>query len=147
METEINNDGQAGLAIDELTEMPCPSCAETIKSAAIKCRFCGEALSSQEAGALDVELLTDPGQKTFKIREGGKNGTVEIQADRIIRIFKKMVGKDDIQTIPIKSISGVHHDRKTLGTDLVKLDIGAVSYEWKVSNAEQMVALVHSKMF
>ena len=147
METEINNDGQAGLAIDEPTEIPCPSCAETIKSAAIKCRFCGEALSSQEAGALDVELLTDPGPKTFKIREGGKNGTIEIQADRIIRTFTKMMGKNDIQTIPIKSISGVHHDRKTLGTDLVKLDIGAVSYEWKVSNAEQMVALVHSKMF
>lgn len=165
MSTEINTDvqqptpasdfanvsmgsGQAGSAIDEPTEMPCLFCAETVKSAAIKCRFCGETLSSQEAGAAPgIEPLTDSGPQTFKIREDERNGTVEIQADRIIRIRKKTVGKDDIQTIPIESISGIHSDRKTLGMDLVKLDIGAVSYEWKVSNAERMVALVHSQEF
>jgi hypothetical protein len=133
---------------DEPAEMPCPFCAETIKSAAIKCRFCGETLTSQEAGAAPlVESPTDSGPQIFKIREDGKNGTVEIQADRIIRTRKKTMGKDDIQTIPIKSISGIHHDRKSLGTDLVKLDVGSVSYEWKVSDAERMVAAVHSRMF
>ena len=57
------------------------------------------------------------------------------------------MGKDEIQTIPIKSITGVHHDRKIMGADLVKLDIGSVSYEWKLAGAEQMVAAIHSRMF
>jgi len=81
------------------------------------------------------------------IREDGKNGTVEIFDDRIVRTRKKRVGKNDIQTIPMKSISGVHHDRKSLGTDLVRLDIGSVSYEWKVSKAETMVSELHRRMF
>ncbi len=83
----------------------------------------------------------------FNIREDGKNGTVEIFPDRLVRTRKKRVGKDDVQTIPMKSISGVHHNRKTVGTDVVKLDVGSVSYEWKVSNAESMVAALHERMY
>ena len=134
----------------ETAEISCPFCAETIKAAAIKCRFCGETLTS-EREATDAPPTASVGAPTgseiFKIREEGKNGTVEVHADRLIRTRKKTIGKDDIQTIPLKSISGVHHDRKTLGTDLVKLDVGSVSYEWKVSNAERMVAAIHSRMF
>ena len=83
----------------------------------------------------------------YLIREEGKNGTVEILDDRLVRERKKRIGKTDIQTIPLRSVSGVHHDRKTLGTDLVRLDVGPVSYEWKVKNAEEMVAELHSKIF
>ena len=83
----------------------------------------------------------------YMIREEGKNGTVEILEDRLVRERKKRIGKTDIQTIPLRSVTGVHHDRKTLGTDLVRLDVGAVSYEWKVKDAEEMVAELHSKIF
>ena len=83
----------------------------------------------------------------YQVREDGKNGTVEVQDDRIIRTRMKLVGKDDVQTIPLKSVSGVHHDRKTLGTDQVRLDVGSISYEWKVSQAEAMVAELHQKMY
>jgi hypothetical protein len=37
-----------------------------------------------------------------------------------------------VQTIPIRAITAVSHDRKTLGTDLVNLTVGSVSYEWNV---------------
>lgn len=83
----------------------------------------------------------------YMIREDGKNGTVEILDDRIVRTRKKRMGKDDVQTIPIKAITAVAHDRKTLGTDEVKLTIGSVSYEWKVKDAERMVAELHAKMY
>lgn len=83
----------------------------------------------------------------YMIREEGKNGKVEVLEDRLIRTRSKLIGKDDVQTIPIKAITAVSHDRKTLGTDEVKLTVGSVSYEWKVRNAEEMVAELHSKMF
>lgn len=84
---------------------------------------------------------------TYAIREEGKNGSVEIQKDRIVRTRKKHVGKDDIQTIPIAAITGVSHDRKTVGTDQVHLQVGSVTYQWKVSSAERMVAELHDRMF
>ena len=84
---------------------------------------------------------------TYMIREEGKNGTVEIFPDRIVRTRKKTIGKDDVQTFPMKSITAVSHDRKTLGTDEVKLQVGSVSYEWKVRNAEAMVAEIHGHMY
>lgn len=87
------------------------------------------------------------GGAVFQVREEGKNGRVEITADRLIRTRKKTVGKDDIQTIPLKAITSVSHDRKTLGTDIVHLTAGPISYEWKVANAEQMVAILHERMF
>ena len=34
---------------------PCPFCAETIQSAAIKCRFCGEFLNTDKAKALEAD--------------------------------------------------------------------------------------------
>jgi hypothetical protein len=84
---------------------------------------------------------------TYMVREDGKNGTVEIFPDRIVRTRKKLVGKDDVQTFPIKAITGVSHDRKTIGTDQVLIQFGSVSYEWKVKDAEAMVAELHAIMY
>jgi len=53
----------------------------------------------------------------WQIRESGKNGSVEIQDGALIRIIKKRVGKDDRQTIPLKGITSVSHDRKRMKTD------------------------------
>ena len=84
----------------------------------------------------------------FMVREDGKNGTVAVHDDRIVRTFKKRIGKDDINTIPVKAITSIHHDRKTIGTDIVHLQVGsAVTYEWKIKNAEQMVTAVQQAMF
>lgn len=83
----------------------------------------------------------------YSIKEEGKNGTVEVFDDRIVRTRKRTIGKDDIQTFPIKAVTSVSHDRKMIGSDLVRITFGSVSYEWKVGNAEALVAEIHSKMF
>ena len=85
--------------------------------------------------------------RVYAIREDGKNGTVQIFNDRLIRIRKKHFGKEDRQVIPLKAISSFSHDRRMLGTDIVYLNVGSLTYEWKVSQAESMVAELHLKVF
>lgn len=83
----------------------------------------------------------------YTIRERGKNGTVALHADRIVRTRRKRVGKDDVQTIPLKAVIGVSHDRTILGTDRVKVTVGSETYEWKVKEAEKMVADLHKLIY
>ena len=83
---------------------------------------------------------------TFKIHEEGRNGTVEVFDDRIVRTLKKRLGRDDTQTIPIRAVTAVHHDRRT-GRDRVRLDTAGASYEWKVSNGRQLVDELNAKMY
>lgn len=83
----------------------------------------------------------------YTIREEGRNGTVEVFADRIVRTRKKHLGKDDVQTIPMKAVTAVSHDRKTLGADEVKVQVGSVSYEWKAKDAERLVAELHQHLY
>jgi Protein of unknown function (DUF2510) len=84
---------------------------------------------------------------SYVIREDGKNGTVQVFDGRVVRTMKKMLGKDDVQTFPIRAITSVSHDRKTLGTDEVRITFGSISYEWKVKDAERFVAEVQTQMF
>ncbi|MDP9201117.1 MAG: hypothetical protein M3P26_04190 [Gemmatimonadota bacterium] len=84
----------------------------------------------------------------YMVREEGKNGTIEVLEDRIVRTIKRRMGKNDVQTIPIKAITGVSHNRKTLGTDEVTLQIGgATAYTWKVKDAEDMVAELNGRIY
>lgn len=84
---------------------------------------------------------------TYTIKEDGKNGTVTVYEDRIIRVIKKTMRKDDIQTIPIRSIDGVYHNRKTVKSDIVTLNVNARSFEWKTKAAEALVAEIHEAMY
>jgi hypothetical protein len=84
---------------------------------------------------------------TFKIREAGKNGTVEVFDDRLVRTIKHRVTKNDVQTIPLKAITSVHHNRKITKTDTVQLQAGVVNYEWKVSKADEFVRVVNERIF
>ena len=76
----------------------------------------------------------------YRIREKGKNGTLEITSDFLIRTIKKRLGKDDRETIPIRAISSVRHDRKQMKTDDVQVVTSGQVWEWKVKNAEKFVA-------
>ena len=76
----------------------------------------------------------------YTIREKGKNGTLEITSDFLIRTIKKRLGKDDRETIPIRAISSVRHDRKRMKTDDVQVVTSGQVWEWKVKNAEKFAA-------
>lgn len=83
---------------------------------------------------------------TYKIHESGRNGTIEILDDRIIRTLKKRLGRDDTQTIPMHAITAVHHDRRA-GRDRVRLDTSGQSYEWKVTDGKGLVEELNAKMY
>jgi len=82
----------------------------------------------------------------YKIHESGRNGTVEVLDDRIVRTLKKRLGRDDTQTIPIRAVVAVHHDRRA-GRDRVRLDTGGAAYEWKVSDGKGLVEELNAKMY
>ncbi len=48
------------MVLTDLKTKQCPFCAETIRAAAIKCRFCGEFLNSPKAKALEADLEQEP---------------------------------------------------------------------------------------
>ena len=47
------------MVLTDLKTKQCLFCAETIRAAAIKCRFCGEFLNSDKAKALEADLESD----------------------------------------------------------------------------------------
>ena len=49
------------MTVIDMQTKPCPFCAETIQSAAVKCRFCGEFLNTKKAKALQADPDADPG--------------------------------------------------------------------------------------
>ena len=75
----------------------------------------------------------------YTIREKGKNGTVEITSDFLIRTIKKRF-RGDRETIPIRAITSVRHDRKVMKTDDVQVVTSGQVWEWKVKDAEKFVA-------
>ena len=82
----------------------------------------------------------DKNVSDYKIREGGKNGSVEIVEGTLVRTISKRLGKDDRQMIPLKGISSVNHDRKRMKTDDVTVITSGATFTWKVANADDFVA-------
>ncbi|MGI9528767.1 MAG: hypothetical protein ACR2NG_03580 [Acidimicrobiia bacterium] len=83
---------------------------------------------------------------TFMIREAGKNGSVEVFDDRLVRTIKNRITKNDQQIFPLKSVTSVHQDRKMLRTDKVRMTVGIETYEWKVKDAERFVKVVNERI-
>ena len=78
------------------------------------------------------------------VKEAGKNGTVEVYADRIIRTMKRTFGKDDVQTIPIRAVTAVTLNRRTFGASEVTVTVGAMHYVWKSSTAEALANQINA---
>ncbi len=85
----------------------------------------------------------------YKIREEGINGYIEVTSGAVVRTINRFLGKNDQNIIPIGQITKVEHDRKRLGTDVVKLHVSDKIYEWKIkhsSKAELMVREITENM-
>jgi hypothetical protein len=83
----------------------------------------------------------------YKVREEGKNGTVQVLPDRIVRTIKKHLGRDDTQTIPLKAVHEVKIERRIGRGDTVKIATSAGSYEWKSGAAQALHDEIQSHLF
>lgn len=83
----------------------------------------------------------------YSIFEDGKNGTVHFEPQRLVRRVKKLVGKDDVQTIPIRAITAVSIDRKMVGKPVVTLTTSGDRYEWKMAKGEEFKAQLDNAMY
>lgn len=93
------------------------------------------------APAPSVELDLEPStQNSWMIKEDGRNGSVILTGPALVRTFKRRLGKDDVMTIPLRSITSVHLDRRSLGTDVVTVTSGHAGHQWKVKDAETFVS-------
>lgn len=68
----------------------------------------------------------------YTIRESGANGSVEVKPDKIIRRFKKRLGRDHKVEIPMKDVSSVHRDGR-IGADAVEVKTRDAKYKWKIA--------------
>lgn len=82
----------------------------------------------------------------YKIHERGRNGSVEVLEDRIVRTLRRRLGREDTQTIAFRAITAVHHDRR-VGRDRVRIETSRASYEWKVTDGAGLVEELNAKMY
>lgn len=87
------------------------------------------------------------GVNVHTVREDGRNGSVAVYNDRIVRQIRKWVGSTDTQTIPMKAISGIHLDRRTLGSNVLHVTVGARTYEWKSPTAEALADQINAAIY
>ena len=87
------------------------------------------------------------GAGEYSISEDGRNGSVRFEPGRLVRTVKKRIGKDDVQTIPVKAITSVQVDRKMVGKPVVTIATGAVSYEWKMARGEDFKTELDGVMY
>lgn len=88
----------------------------------------------------------EPATREWMVREDGRNGTLVLDDRALVRIFRRRLGKDDVLTIPLRSIGSVHHDRRSLGTDVVTVTAGHTSHSWKVKGADAFVAQLNESI-
>jgi hypothetical protein len=84
---------------------------------------------------------------TYIVKEDGKNGTIEVFDDRIERVLKKLIGKPDEETIPMRAITGVKLDKKLIGSPTVFVQTASHKYEWKIKNGEEFAKELNSKLY
>ena len=68
----------------------------------------------------------------YTIRESGADGSVEVEPDRIIRRYKKRLGRDHKLEIPMREVKSVHLDRR-IGADAVEVKTRDAKYKWKIA--------------
>lgn len=82
---------------------------------------------------------------TYTVKEQGKNGTVEIIGATIVRTIRKVIGKDDVTTIPLRMVASVHLNRRTMGADVVTVTTtGGQTFEWKTSGASDIANSINT---
>jgi hypothetical protein len=78
---------------------------------------------------------------TYEIREDGPNGSVDVEPDKIVRRYKKRLGRDRELKIAMRDVSSVHVDHR-IGTNAVVLKAHDTEYTWKIAgdgNAKRLV--------
>lgn len=83
-----------------------------------------ERINQKAAKAQGVDLET-----SFVISEEGRNGKISFDQAGLHREIKKTLGKDDRQFIPYNSIQFVEHNRKSIGRDVVAVQVGSKTFE------------------
>ena len=68
----------------------------------------------------------------YTIRESGADGSVEVKPDKIIRRYKKRLGRDHKVEIPMRDVASVHLDRR-IGADAVEVKTRDAEYKWKIA--------------
>lgn len=77
----------------------------------------------------------------YEIREDGPNGSVEVEPHKIVRTYKKRLGRDGKLEIAMHDVSSVHLHRRA-GADEVVVKARDAEYKWKIAgdgNAKRLV--------
>lgn len=91
----------------------------------------------------------------YAIREKGRNGSLEIRSDSLIRtihdkeppnFWTKRRRREGRQAIPLAAITSVKHSPNRLRTDTVTVSAQGQVWKWKVSHAAEFIAELNSSL-
>lgn len=81
----------------------------------------------------------------FKVKEDGKNGTVEVADQGVTYTDKKLIGRDNVTWYKYNRIEYVTLISRMIGSDIAEISVGGTVCQWKTSNAKKLVAMINER--
>ena len=79
----------------------------------------------------------------FKIKNNGKNGSIDITPTGLTYTDKQWLGRPDTSFISFDRVNSVTHCSRFIRADAVRLDVGGAVFTWKCKQASKLTDMIN----